>query len=323
LPRKKHNKKTNQQKFALALVFVLVIAVFSSLFLAFPNLRENLFRSSGIIEEQNVPSLSVSAGTAGDVGAKIHVIDVGQGDATLVENDGLFALIDAGTPESEDDLVEYLKTANVNKLQYLFMTHPHADHIGGMQAVVENFAIETIILPNFFEEMPTTSIFEDLLSSMLAKGTKTQTALLGAQYTLGSGVFSIIHAGVPPKDNFNLISLGIRFDDGEFSFLNSGDGEKVNEKTMLENGENLQADVFLAAHHGSIATSNTKDFISAVSPKFAVVSAGAQNSYGHPHKEALDNYEAVGAQILRTDENGNIVFLANGDSVEYAVERGA
>lgn len=294
-------QRKRQQKFAVTLVGVLLLALLSSLFVAFPNFYEDVLRNLGITQTQNVPTTNSSLDVA------VHIIDVGQGDAALLEADGEFALIDAGTMESESVILEYLRSAGVTRLEYLFMTHPHADHIGGMQAVVENFEVGEMILPGFGENLPTTSTFEGVLTALLQKNTPTQTAAMGAQFTLGSGIISIIHEGLPESDNYNLLSLGIMFTAGEFSFLNTGDGEKANERAMLESGQNLSADVFMAAHHGSIATSNTIDFISAVMPNVVVISAGAGNSYGHPHTQALENYESVGAKVLRTDEAGHVV----------------
>jgi beta-lactamase superfamily II metal-dependent hydrolase len=302
------------QKTAVTLISVLLLAVFTALLVAFPDFYGGLLRALGVTQAQQVPATGLSSPVS------VHIINVGQGDAALLEAHGEFALIDAGPPEAADVLVAYLRGAGVARLRYLFMTHPHADHIGGMRAVVEAFGIDRAVFPNFeLAPLPTTSTFENLLEALTDRAVPVETARQGVVYALGGGSVRVVHAGLATPDNYNLLSLGLLFEAEGLRFLDTGDGEKANERAMLESGQPLDAQVFMAAHHGSSATSNTRAFLEAVRPGVVVVSCGAQNSYGHPHSEALAVYAGVGAAVLRTDEDGHVVVQPNGrGGVVYA-----
>lgn len=251
---------------------------------------------------------------------KVHIIDVMQGDAALLEQDGYFALIDAGPPEGQDNLLAYLHGVGVTSLEYVVMTHPHADHYGGMLAVVQQFTVHNLILPDLeLAPYPTAAMFTKLLEGVLERGVTTITAKQGDVYPLGGGSITVVHGGLATDNNYNLLSLGLLFEANGFRFLDTGDAEAANEKAMLQSGVPLRAEVFMAGHHGS-STSNTKDFLAAIRPSVVVVSLGAGNSYGHPHREALEAYEQEFATVLRTDQNGCVVVAPgeNGEVV-YAV----
>lgn len=300
----------------LGLGSLLALAILAALLVAVPGLQGWLWQVTGISPKAGPPV----TGSASPVA--VHIIDVGQGDAALLCADGEYALIDAGPPEGADVLVSYLQSAGVSQLRYLFMTHPHADHIGGMQLVVENFTVQQVVLPDFtLAPYPTTKTFENLLQALLDRQVPAETALLGAKYPLGSGQITVVHAGLKTDENANLLSLGLLFDAGGMRFLNTGDAEIPNEKAMLESGFDLQANVLMAAHHGS-NTSNSVNFINQAHPQFVVISCAAGNPYGHPHKSALKAYGQVGARVLRTDKQGHVVIQPDGTGgLLFAVSR--
>lgn len=264
------------------------------------------------------PLANVAQEVAGPT--KVHIIDVQQGDAALLEQDGYFALIDAGPPEGKDNLLAYLEGLGVTQLEYVILTHPHADHYGNMQAVVEKFTVKQMILPDLDKApYPTASTFKKLLQSLVDRGVKTTVAQQFDVYPLGRGSITVVHDGVQTQDNYNLLSLGLLFEAEGFRFLNTGDAEAANEKAMLKDGVPLRADVFMAGHHGS-STSNTSGFLAAIRPSVVVISLGAGNSYGHPHREALAAYDEQQATVLRTDTQGCIVVGPGEDGgVVYAV----
>lgn len=298
-------------------IAVALVAVVAGLLVAFPHL-EGMFKSlTGITPAVQMPATGVDSPYA------VHFVDVGQGDAMLLEADGKFALVDAGPPDGADMLVEYLEAAGVKRLEYLFLTHPHNDHYGGMQAVVQRFEVGRAVLPDLaLAPMPTASAFEALLAALLEKQVDTVTAALGAEYPLGSGSVRVVHAGLATDDNYNLLSLGLLFEAGGLRMLNTGDGEKDNERAMLESGQDISASILSAGHHGSGATSNLAEFIEAVNPAIVVVSCGADNSYGHPHTDAVARYQQQGAYVLRTDEVGHIVVQPDADgSLAYGTSR--
>lgn len=271
-----------------------------------------LYRAAGI--SNGSPALDGDGNAAAEP-TKIHFIDVGQGDSVLIEQDGAYALIDAGTSDCETALLSYLDQLGVQKLEVVVMTHPHADHIGSMAAVLEKIPADTLVLPDFSRaaEYPTSSKLEKVLAAADAAGVKAVTAEAGQQYAVGGGTLAVIGTGVE-SDNYNNISVSTRFTAGKFRFLDTGDAEAEAETALLESGTDVSADVFKAGHHGS-STSNTLPFLQAVRPQVVVVSCGLNNDYGHPHKEALAHFAAVGASVYRTDALGSIV-------VGYAPESG-
>lgn len=303
--RKKAATKKWQKHAAQLLVALLLACVAFAALLAFPELEDYLYQVTGIADTAAVPGTNVDSPTA------VHFISVGQGDAVLVQQDGEFALIDAGPPEGKESLLAYLHANGITELRYVFMSHAHADHIGAMQAVMEAFQVNTVVLPDFtIVPSPTSNLFVTLLQSLESSAQYTQTAQLGEVYALGRGSFTVLQAGVQ-GDNLNLQSLVLMFEAEGMRFLTTGDAEKENEQALLASGAAISATLFKAGHHGS-STSNTLDFMRAVRPAVVVICCGAENSYGHPHTQPLENFAAVGATVLRTDTMGNIVVQPDG-----------
>ena len=267
------------------------------------------------------PYSQADASEAQASATKLYFIDVGQGDAMLICQNGRYALIDAGTKSSEANIIKTLDALNVQTLDYLIMTHPHADHIGGMRAVVENYAVQKMILPDFEKfEYPTTSTFLKLMQAVQQKQIPTETALTGTEYPLGEGKITIVGDGIISPD-YNNISITTRFTGGGLTYLSTGDAELEAEEALLASGQPLQADLFKAGHHGS-STSNSRAFLNKVRPKAVFIGCGKDNEYGHPHKEVESAFRQMGAVVYRTDHNGTIfAYVAADGSVKLQAEK--
>lgn len=263
-------------------------------------------RRPSAVQPTQPPAGTGQSTAAGET--QLHFIDVGQGDAVLIANGGEYALIDCGTEECEVQLLGYLEQMGITRIKLLVMTHPHADHIGSMDAVLEAVKVDTLLLPDLTkaEQYPTTACFERVLTAAGQNGCAVQTAYDGAWYTVGGGTLTVLSTGIQ-TDNYNNISLCTRYTAGGFAFVDTGDAELPVEELLLRSGQPLSAAVFKAAHHGS-GTSNSLAFLEAINPKVVVVSCGVENSYGHPHEQPMDNYISVDADIYRTDEQGSVVI---------------
>lgn len=246
-------------------------------------------------------------------GLKVYFLDVGQGDSILAEADGNFMLIDAGEREQGETVISYLKKQGVKKLNYVIGTHPHSDHIGGLEAVIKEFDVEKVILP---EKEHTTGTYERLLDAIEEKNLKVCIARTGDVYELGSASFQVLSPGRSYGDELNNWSVGIRLTYGGSAFVLCGDAEKEAEEDMCQSGLELKADVLKVSHHGS-STSTSEEFLDRVRPDTAVISCGRDNDYGHPHKETLEKLEKRKIQVLRTDLSGTIVAVSDGKSVRF------
>lgn len=242
---------------------------------------------------------------------KVHFIDVGQGDSVLIESDNKYMLIDAGERNKSKVVIDYLENIGVKKLDYLIATHPHSDHIGGLADVIGYFDIGKVIMPDVVH---TTKTFEDLLDAISEKNLKITKAVVGNVYNIGDASFVIIAPNKNSYDNLNNYSVGIKLQNGANSFLFTGDAEVKSENEMLQNGINLDADVLKLGHHGS-STSNSHNFLDAVTPDIAIISVGEGNSYGHPHAEVLQTLNDRNIKLYRTDKQGTIILESDGNTI--------
>lgn len=246
-------------------------------------------------------------------GLEVHYLDVGQGDCTLILCDGHAMLIDAGDNDKGTAVQNYLESQGVTELDYAIGTHPDADHIGGLDVVLYKFDCHTVLMPDFEKD---TRTYDDVIQTMKQKRYKNTLPQVGETYELGSAVFTIVAPGGEYGDNANDYSIGILLQHGGNRFLFTGDAEEASETDMLENGIDLKADVFKAAHHGS-RTANTEEFLNAVKPDYVVISCGQDNSYGHPHAEVMNRLRAMGISVFRTDEQGTILAYSDGTEITF------
>lgn len=255
---------------------------------------------------------------------KVHFIDVGQGDSILIQSGKECMLVDAGTNESGPEVVRYLKSLGISRLSYLIGTHPHEDHIGGMDDVIRSFAIGTVIMPDVSH---TTRTYEDVLDALIDKELNVTKPVPGTVYQLGEASFTILSPTEEVEEqaasdgDLNNLSVGIRLTFGANAFVMCGDAEALSEVAMVESGLTLKADVLKLGHHGS-STSTCDSFLQAVSPSIAVVSCGKDNSYGHPHRETMDKLAAKGIAVYRTDEQGTLTATSDGSIITWSMGAG-
>ncbi len=254
--------------------------------------------------------------------ASIHFIDVGQGDATLIEQGGEYCLIDAGDASSGETVVNYLNSAGVKEIALLVMTHEHTDHIGGMVDVMENFEVETVLLPVFSNEEPLDGYnILRTLEYIDTQGIPTITAGAGQTYMLGTGELNVIDIGIQNSDNRNNSSIITMFNVNNFSYLSCGDAEIEQTSYLVENNYNLNADIYKAAHHGA-ANGNYTQLLQSIMPSLVTISCSIDNSYGHPHEESLAAFEEVGAVTVGTHEKGDIVVNYTADDEIFVTTSG-
>lgn len=268
--------------------------------------------TSGLLEEWFFPK-EEEAPVEGSV--EFHFIDVGQGDAALIRTEVGNVLIDAGTNASEEALIAYLKAEGVKELAYAVFTHPHEDHIGGADAVLEYCDVEKVILP---DATATTKVFERMMDAIEAEGADLIMAKPEATYRVGDLKLTVLAPIGKDYKDVNNESVVLRAAFGDTSVLFTGDAEDVSEEEMLQRygkGDPLDCDLLKVGHHGS-DSSTTEAFLKTVSPEYAVISCGEGNDYGHPKQSILQRLEAEDVTYWRTDLEGSIVVVSDGEKLK-------
>lgn len=252
----------------------------------------------------------------------IDYIDVGQGDSILIRQGEHAMLIDGGTSECKDDLLEYLKSKNITKFDYIIGTHPHEDHIGSLDDVVNAFDFDTILFPDVSSAKVNTKTFENLVLVVANKNMKFTTPISGKEYSLGEAKFNILAPSSSNYQSLNNYSIVIKLNYGENSFMFTGDAETLSETEILNSYDDLHADVLKLGHHGS-TTSSSKKFLNAVNPKYAVISVGKDNVYNHPTKTTMDKMIELNIPVYRTDELGTIECISDGKNITFNTKPGS
>lgn len=245
-----------------------------------------------------------------------HFLDVGQGDANVIElPNGEVMLIDAGIKSSGDKIVEYIEDLGYSDIDYVVATHPHADHIGGMAEVIASFDIGTIYMP---KAVSTSQTYEDLLETIQDKGLSIHTGKAGVS-VLDTDDLTIEMLAPVSDDysNLNNYSIVLKITYGNTSFLYTGDAEEEN---LNEITGDIHADVLKVGHHGS-DTSTSASFLEKVTPSYAVISVGEGNSYGHPAEQTIQLLEEYTQHVYRTDFNGTVVISSDGVNISVETER--
>ena len=246
----------------------------------------------------------------------VHFVDVGQADGIFISlPNGKTMVIDAGTNISADNFVSYLKRTAAEKIDYVIGTHPHEDHIGGLDRVIDEFDVGEIYMPYASND---TESFEDVLLAVQNKGKKVKTAKSGVvildEEDLKCEFIAPVSDWYEELNNYSAV-VKLTYKDNTFLFM--GDAEKIVEEEL---SGNLRADVLKVGHHGS-SSSTTNGFLKRVQPEIAVISVGEDNDYSHPKKSVLDRLERFGCEIYRTDYDGDIVVTSDGEKISCETEK--
>ena len=258
------------------------------------------------VESDDKTSVSTFSGDT----LRVNYIDVGQGDSIFIQlPNKKTMLIDAGEAYEADNVINYLNNLGIKKIDYVVGTHPHTDHIGGLEEVINTFDVGAIYMPKVSSNSKT---FEDLLTTISNKGLKVKTAKSGV-VVLDEDNLKLEFIA-PNSDNYSNLNnysavLKLTYLDNTFLFM--GDAETLSEDEITCD---VDADVIKVGHHGSDSSSSV-EFVKKVSPEYAIIMVGEGNSYNHPYQSIIDRYESVGAKVLRTDLDGNIVCDSDGVDV--------
>lgn len=257
--------------------------------------------------------LAAAPAAAGQV--TVDMLDVGQGDAILIRGGGKTVLIDSG--DRSANTPDQLRALQVERLDLVVGTHPHADHIGRMPAVLRDFDVGLYMDSGLTH---TTRVYNETMVAVEDNEVPYKTAVTGMQLRLGDEAeLAVLWPGARPvtgtRSDLNSNSVVLRLDHGENSFLFTGDAEEPTERGLLRGAASIDVDVLKVAHHGS-AHSSESVFLNAVKPQYALVSVGHDNRYGHPDPEALDRLRAVGAMVYRTDQSGGVRVVSDGHGLE-------
>ena len=255
---------------------------------------------------------------------KIHFLDVGQGACALIESDGHYMLIDGGGRDASSFTVSYLAQLGIEKFDYLVATHFDEDHIAGLVGVFNKFAVGTVLEPSYKADK---SIYTSFKEAEKKSGAEVIIPEPGAEYTLGDAKFTVLAPKKPENSTDegtalnsseeNNQSICVLLKNGDNKVLFTGDAEQEEERYLIESGRDIRADVYLVGHHGS-SSSSSELLLDAVRPKYAVISCGTGNDYGHPTQEVLDRLWDKDVSVFRTDEQGNIIMTSDGKEITWS-----
>ena len=250
----------------------------------------------------------------------VHMIDVGQADCFLLVQDGMTAMVDCGTRSSGKDAVKYLNNLGITKLDYVIGTHPHDDHMGGMYDVITNFEIGKVIIPDSRDGDITANWYMKLMNELNTGDYEVHYAQEGEVFNLQDAIMHVLSAETDVS-NTNNYSIVLKVSFGQMDMIMTGDAETQIEEKILESGVDIDAEILKAGHHGS-DTSNSEEFLDAISPDYVLISAGLGNKHEHPIKEVMERFEERNIEVYRTDESGSVVVTITTDSVSFSCEPG-
>jgi len=277
------------------------------------NLTSNSSEKS--IEQASTDNVRVVPGKESS-DLKIHFLNVGQGLSILAECDGHFLLYDGGDRYTSSFVVAYLKEAGVEKLDYVIASHFDADHLNGVVGALNVFSTDLVLAPDY---IATSKIYQSFTSVITEKQILVIHPEVKDVYSLGSATFTILGPIGSEYKDVNDYSIVIMLQNGSDKVLITGDSEYVSEKELCDSRADLSCDIYVAGHHGS-GSSSSWDLLQETTPEYCVVSCGSDNSYGHPHDSTMEKLEAMEIEVFRTDKQGTITCISNGNGFTWSQE---
>ena len=302
----KHKKLKKNIKRNFFKILIILLAFF---------IINNQDKIKNLFNQNNNQNQNNNINTNNDL-LKVHYLDVGQGDSIFIElpnNETM--LIDAAESYQSENIINYIKNLNYQKIDYVIGTHPHTDHIGGLKDIINTFGIGKIYMPKV---VSTTKTYESLLMAIKDKNLKINTAKAGTSIidtdTLKINILAPNSETYTELNNYSVVT---KITYGTTKFLFMGDAEKLSENEIKEN---VTADVIKIGHHGS-NTSSSIDFIKKVNAKYGIISVGLNNKYNLPKEETITNWENSGTKIYLTSINGTITAISDGTNIKIESEK--
>ena len=304
----KRRKKNNSKIISLIVVIICIIFGLSS-----EQINETFGLITNTISTQETATQDNSSQTKQTTSQQgelqVYFLDVGQADSILIKSNNEYMLIDGGNNNDGPLLVKYFQSLGIKEFKYIVGTHPHEDHIGGLDDVIKNFTIDNIYIP---DAMTTTKTFEDLLDSIDEKNLTYKVPKINSTFPLGNAKLKVIYTGTDTSD-LNNTSIVLKLTYQDISILLTGDATSKTEKKILN--KDINSTVLKVGHHGS-KYSSTESFLKKVNPKYAIISVGKNNIYNHPATTTINKLEKLNTQIYRTDQDGTILLETNGHNID-------
>lgn len=272
------------------------------------NVKEDTKKMQGSIKKEEKVKVDVNGNL------KVYILDVGQADTILINNNDHYMLIDAGNNSDGKKLVNYFNKLGIKTFDYMFLTHPHEDHIGGADDVINNFEIRNFYMTDM---MTTTKTFEDVLDALDRKNMTYSVPKIDEEIKFNDSNIKILYTNSSCSNNLNDCSTVIKLTYGNNSFLFTGDAPSEIENKIIN--KDVESDFLKVGHHGS-NYSSSETFIKKVNPKYAAISVGDNNIYNHPSKTIIDRLNNNGIEFFQTNKNGSIIVTSDGEKLDISFE---
>lgn len=240
----------------------------------------------------------------------VYFIDVGEADATLISSNGHYMLVDAGNNEDGKPLVKYFAELGIEKFDYLVCTHPHEDHIGGMDNIIREFDIGKYYMADVKLDNMT---YTEVIKYLKEKKIPYEEPKVDSEFDLGKAKVKVLYADHTSDNlNDNTVILKISYEDT--SLIITGDASTDVENKILN--KDIKSTVLRVGHHGS-NDSTSANFLYKVHPEYSIISVGKDNDYYHPHKVTLDKLNKINSKVYRTDLDGTIIMTSDGKNISF------